>query len=342
MSSQRQSRMTASSDDPFISVHALGEFIYCPRAGMLAVEGQTADGDNPVCEGANLRFLPRWSLERIKRRLADMFWRIAGYFFGLQVLLFTAVMSYGNGPVLMPVLCLVGVAWLLWRMCRAVHAVCVLSCRWGRARHAKPSEPDQNCGQSQPVGWWSLLNAGFESVSYKDLLRDEHWRIAGRPWRVLRKGSLRIPVIRLKGKLSLRRQHYARIAAYCHLLETCEGAESPYGVVVQSETYEGKTIPNVPGSRKLFHDSLVAARQVIQGARKGRVPSVSGDGRPCWTCPLGTPLVYRRGITETTCDGRVLPPKVRAGVDGRCYHSSCGDRFGWVPPHEKAYRKQLR
>ena len=48
------------------------------------------------------------------------------------------------------------------------------------------------------MNWFGLLNLGFESIRLDDSLRDPDWRFDGRPWRILRKGSLSIPVFRTR------------------------------------------------------------------------------------------------------------------------------------------------
>jgi hypothetical protein len=51
--------------------------------------------------------------------------------------------------------------------------------------------------------------------------------------------------------------------------------------------------------------------------------------------------VYRPGETESKKFGQKLTPRVVTAKDNRGYHSPCGDRFDWIPPHAKAGEKGL-
>src|SRR5439155_688300 len=60
---------------------------------------------------------------------------------------------------------------------------------------AKPKEPDPEKDGIQNVQWGEMLNAGFMSVPCKEKLIHEAWKLKGKPWRVLRRKNLRIPVV---------------------------------------------------------------------------------------------------------------------------------------------------
>ena len=73
MTSYTKSRIAADPHTPWIGVHSLTEFMFCPRAGLLAHE--SGDHERPE-EQPNLRYLPEWSLEAIQQRL-----RVVGIFY---------------------------------------------------------------------------------------------------------------------------------------------------------------------------------------------------------------------------------------------------------------------
>ena len=327
-----RSRIAASADTPWFGVHVLTEFIYCERAGLLAFERAK---DEPYEEQVNLRYLPEWSLSEIQRHLRVTLIRLA---LVLVVALCLSLVCLGCYHAEADSLCWLagagafGFGWLAWRQLR--DGITLFG-RLRAARRAAPAMPKEDTTVCQPVCWWSLLRAGFDSVKYKDSLKDERLRLSGRPWRVLRKGSLRIPVFRLQGEPRLKRQHFARMAAYCHLLETCEGGHSPYGVVIFAGTYDGTTVPNSPASRKAFHDGLVKARSTLQRNREGSQSRHPVNLNLCAGCPHGYPQV------QVSRWFRPVKGYPRRGVDGRLYRSSCGDRYRWTPPHEKAIRKRL-
>ena len=187
------------------------------------------------------------------------------------------------------------------------------------------------------MNWWSLLKCGFEPHEYFDPHEDLSWRLSGHPWRVLHKGSLRIPVFRKRrGDRGLHQQHLARMAAYCHLIETAEGHAAPYGIILFGSDYDGVTVPNTEANRHVLRTGLLEARQVIESNQPAAPPSSW-----CQRCPNGWPKVYRRRKTDTRLGGQEWPPVLTRGVDGRKYHSACGDRFGDVPRHERAKEKGL-
>ena len=331
MLERTQNRLVATATTPWLGVHALTEFIFCPRAGIMAAEQGSTEEE--YAEPANLRYLPNWSSEAIKREVPLVVARLAVLLLALLVLV--AFCFAHDAPLGLSWGCRGGAVVIAVAVGGQLRKLLTLLRRLHLARIAVPKLPDESNHESEPVNWWSLLRAGFESVRYQEPLRDERWRLMGRPWRVLRYGGLRIPVFRLVGERRLRRQHYARMAAYCHLLETCEACRSPYGIVLFGETYEGVTVRNSPSSRKAFHDSLISARSIVQLGQRGVPAPGPSHENCCLRCPLGYPRVAARRWFGTS-EGY---PK--RGVDGRLYHSSCGDRFEWVPPHEKAYRKAL-
>jgi hypothetical protein len=139
---------------------------------------------------------------------------------------------------------------------------------------------------------------------------------------------------------TLYRQHFARIAAYCHLIERCTGYRSPYGVILFGTTYKGVALRNSPAARKAFHDGLLAARQVARDSRRGIEPKRPHENL-CLHCPVGRPVEYRPGLTETVSAGGVLPVRGAVGPENKLYHSRCGDRFRWLPPHERVLQLPL-
>ena len=334
MIQHNKSRIAAAHDDPWIGVHVLTEFIFCERAGHLAMAEHTID---ELQKRPNLRYLPRWSAISMREALvrASVLSAISGIL--LATVVTCLLLRWQTWPMIANVL-LGTAAWICWQVLRhGLRAMWILRSRLRATDLAGPIDPARLADGCVGVSWWSLLNSGFESVAYKDSLRDERLRLNGRPWRVLRKGSLRIPVFLASGQSRLHRQHHARIAAYCHLLETCEGAKSPFGVVLFGDSYEGETVPNQPSSRKAFHNALVAARASVRAARRGHLARRPSNANRCSGCPFGKPYVSKSFWLVSRARGIHA---VR-GADGRRYHSTCGDQYRWVPPHEKAIQKRL-
>ena len=107
--------------------------------------------------------------------------------------------------------------------------------------------------------------------------------------------------------------------------------------------YEGVTVPNTSANRQAFYEGLRRVRRFITAVESERlIPDIPRDESICRGCHRGFPRVYRKGETDTELAGRKLPPYLTKGDDQRLYHGTCGDRFGWVPDHERAREKGLR
>lgn len=370
--------LAAREHTPWIGVHAMTEFMFCPRAGLISYElGQEDDDEYYEEQRTNLQYLPcynsseiatrlNWSINELQIRIAkrdesllqqQQLWKkrlvvtSAIAFVATVVICFLGFNSWLH-------LLMAGIAYLfaLSRIPKVYYSdsnisslesdIKILQARRAAVLRAKPKEPDP-LTDNESVNWWDLLAAGFESVSYQEPLRDRKWRVAGRPWRVLKKGSLRIPVWRRKDENAstrkLKGQHYARMAAYCHLLEKAEGGRSPYGIVLLGrEVYEGITVSNGVGSRAAFHKGLKEARHIVSSAKGGQNPSPP-DQRNCLNCPKGKPFAYREGESDARTGRLNSPVNLHvSGIDRRYYHSECGDRFKWLPPHQKASDKYLQ
>ncbi len=330
-------RMIARPNDPYVAVYVLSEFIFCPRAAIVALE-KDEEQDEPVRQ-PRLDYVPRLFVEyhiiqAIKS--ASLYLLIAlGVGLGLIAAIYFCwglLPCYGVIGMVIASFVALSLALAMWTRLQSLLP------QWWAAKSAAPKEPNPSSTDRQAVNWWEMRKSGYEAVQYRDKLSDEQWRLVGRPWRVLRKGGYRIPVFRMRGGgTKLRPQHYVRMAAYCRLLEVSEGAQSPYGIVLFPDSYSGETVPNAPWSRSMFHSALVNLRNLIASNRTPPAP----EFRRCKQCPLGRPIVYRPGETETMHRGVPLPVFGRTGVDDHTYHSACGDKFRWIPPHDRASEKQL-
>ena len=140
----------------------------------------------------------------------------------------------------------------------------------------------------------------------------------------------------------MRRQHYIRIAGYCQLIEHCERAQSPYGLVLEQGSYVARVVKNTQTNQRLLREALYKAREVIHLAvTHGKEPSAPKSLGRCQECPIGFPRTHRAGKTELVIDGEEQQIRRLRGRDGRIYHSKCGDRFWWVPPSLRVTLKRL-
>ncbi|MHC4880745.1 MAG: PD-(D/E)XK nuclease family protein [Planctomycetota bacterium] len=326
---------------PWLRVLDIAEFDFCPRAGMLArLNADAESAQDHEGQLPRLGYLPRFdlaeirqSLDRVSHEILESLWLVGG-----QAVL-TVVLHYlvGSFFALLAIASLpYSVRCLLSQIrdfLRLLHCLRI-------ARTTRADEPPLPLDEVVPVHWWSLLNAGFTPVEYEEAHRHEGLAVAGRPWRVLHRGSLRIPVFRKRiGEPELHHQHYVRMAAYCCLVEECELAEVPYGIVLFGEGYHGVAIPALSRYRAQFEKSLESAREHVErcsDTAELRLLDPPSSSR-CIGCHWGCPEVC---TPDDVVRNNTLPESERGlftrGLDRKRYASPCGNLFHWVPPHAKA------
>ncbi len=146
---------------------------------------------------------------------------VVGFIVGLTLMLVSPLVALSVFPyILIGGACvwiyLVSLEYAIWR---------TLNQRLLAALNAEECEPDPNSMRYQDVDWWGLLRAGFEVHRPIAALEDKSWRVSGKPRRILHKGSLTVPVHRIRNTEGpIRPQHIVRVMAHCHLIETTEGA----------------------------------------------------------------------------------------------------------------------
>jgi hypothetical protein len=323
-----------NSSKPIIGVHLLTEFVFCPRAGLCTQE--TVSEEEPEAP-ANLNWLPDLDEEEIRLAIQDRSQRALFFAICALVAMLIAIGIQRLELRFWPWVALVGVTTSLVACFHSMWEAMILTYRLSIARRAKPDEPNLGGDPEQEVEWWSLRKAGFDPVKPQANYRDDSLVIVGKPWRVLRRGSYRIPVFRREDNGPVRLQHRVRIAAYCHLLRVCEGMESPYGILLDRKTRMGLAILMTPESAlEIVQLELVRARAVITHMKQGEKPPRPNPSL-CRGCPHGKPIrVPLDGDQPFTADGRRLPIVARRSRDGRQFHCHCGDRFEEVPPHDSA------
>jgi hypothetical protein len=351
MNEQDQTAPTADFTDdlPWLGVHALTEFVYCARAGLVAhAKGGPDAGDELEREPwTSLSYSPLYDFESLNRAIEAAQAKLVRWGLLAAVMAGGAVVSFFR----------LGIGWLVVAFAAYLSCVRVWECAvdlaqflWVRriAAAAEGVEPDPSKRANQPVNWWAMIRAGFDSVPYGEgfVLRSETLRLAGRPWRVLRRGSLRIPVFKKRhcsgaGGENLHDQHDVRIAAYCRLLQECEQAESPYGIVLFDDSYCGVAISVVTAEARFPLEAALDQARIAIASWGEEVAPAPPSPSCCNRCPTGRPRMYRAGETETLRRGIPLPVFGLKGRDGRIYHSACGDHFRWMAPHERAVEKEL-
>jgi len=320
-----------------LGVHVLTEFIFCPLAGMQAYEGRGDDSGELADAPARLDYLPDYDAAQIEEELDEVRNRLYKAALGIIAVwgaIYLASFFDTATAVLIGLGSLTGLPWVK----RQCVGYLVLHQRLRLAQRAVGSEPDPNLGAVQQVNWWELVKAGWEPFAPPEPIFDASLGISGRPWRILRRGALAVPVFRKRfGDRKIHFQHAVRIAAYAHLLETCERAKVPYGVIMYGDGYDGESVPLTPSAVRGVEEGLAAARQLIAEFEGTPFPPPPPKNQSvCRGCPLGRPRLWRPGRSTTMLGKVKLATFLTYGRNHKSYHSDCGDRYRWVPPHAKA------
>lgn len=326
-----------------LGVHVLSEFVFCQRAGVITHALERSDSGEEDDEAPRLGYLPDYDARLIEESLADCWKRVWRFFFccilgiigvgGLGIFI-NAFVAFAAG-----VSGLVFVHWLIAEL----KDIARLAERWRLAEMAVAKEPNLDLSCPQEMDWWGLRKAGFELVRYEepfrdDSLKDGELELVGKPRFVLLRGSLRIPVLGKKDDSpDLKPTHFSRLAAYCHLIRVCENAETPFGLVLLGNTYKVIAVPIDSKDQRNAVRLAEEAHRVILSARQRRYRTKKPKTEShCSGCPHGEPREFSEGESKTILYGISIPPFSPRGKYDDVYHSPCGDRFRWVPPHKFA------
>jgi hypothetical protein len=334
----------AGEDAPWVGVHVLGEFVYCSRAGFVAKETRKNDDGLEFVAAPALGGLPahepdaiQAALTRVKNELLPACMATVA-----TVVLFAFLfrVDWLVSLCMTPAVYFCG-RWLM----RCFNEFRFLRMRWQAWEHSSREEPNWDLPAVQPVNWWNLLRAEFDSIEKPEPLKDFELKLAGKPWRFIRKGTTQLPVIRIKvdedgfdpkrhGKL--RPQQLARLTAYAFLANKCERLQAEWGIVLFGQSDDGLAIPLSPDTWSLFRNGLRHARKEISNQAQDRFydPGAPVPANPCYRYPLGRPV---RLTKANVFDGGVVEPFATEAENGRgIFHCLCGDRYRWVPPHDRA------
>ena len=327
----------------FLSVSALGQFLYCKRAAILASElGDTHDIDE---RKPRLSYRPNYTLDQIEAALSNRGIECCTAMmtcFGLFLLLIYSV-SVQHRPLfqfafLFFFAAVFTAAWL-------AAAVISLVVQRRAAINAEAIEPIPSFQGIARVNWWSMLKCGFDIVDYDRPFRHPERPLEGNPPQVLERDSVRIPVIR-SARLGDRDgelfpKHQIRLVAYAMLLETIEHVRVPYGLVFPRWSSHGLAMEITPTLRAKAIPVLEEFLQSIENSQVRRIePRMPEQKSRCSGCDYGKPLqISENEIKAMRKEGKEL--LVLRRENGTAYHCQCGDRFGSAPPHRNSIKMRL-
>ena len=348
---QFEREMSAREDElrsalPRVEVHVLSEFVFCPRAAILAAESGRDTGDEEKPSGGKLDSFVDYDEHRFVEALNNAWGRVRlwGTLMAPALLLVLAAWRLHSplaaGVASLPLIVLAAKMW------DTLQAIVQLVREYAAYQAATPVEIDLTSTEIRRVNWWSLRKAGFDCLKPCDSYQDHAEQLSGKPWRVLIKDTVvRIPVVRKhRGKADWGKQHVVRLAAYCRLIESCESADSPFGLLMFAGSYNCVLIPNTQETRERLQKALADVRRLLNAYRRGEAIGPPTDNR-CRGCHFGRPRRFFEGKSETELGGKKLPPKTtrppHTTQKDLLYHCDCGDRFKWVPPHERAIELRI-
>ena len=328
-----------------LSVHALGQYVFCVRSGILAAErGDEQDIDEPM---PRLTYLPNFDQERIEEMLKNKFQQLGfslAYGVSMLCLMVAGVLSQ-NKTLFYPAM-FIFIACLMWFISLSA-TILQLAVRRLAAVRAEAREPDPQVSGIQTVNWWSMLKAGFEPVNYERPFRHPELPLEGGPWRVLERDSQRIPVIRSGGnKLGDRKgelypKHQIRLVAYALLLEAIGHVDVPYGLAFACDSPSGLAFQITDDLRERTVRTVEEFARKLRDSQQHRVEPMPPENRKrCEHCPHGFPQPVSPKEVELARKSGNRIVVLQNGY-GKTFHCDCGDRFGTAPPHGKSLQMGL-
>lgn len=321
-----------------LGVQVLTEFVFCHRAGLIALANTTDDRGTDLPEVRD--YFPRYDLRRLQEALRSTLHRVwltlAALGAMLAITVGAAWVSLTGGIIFGAAICLALAIYLVRTIGRALT---ILDCLRA-ARQAVPIEPTLPLTAVEDVRWWDLLQAGYVSREFDQPLEVTELSLIGKPWRVLCKGSVRIPVFLPRQPTDhLHEQHFVRIAAYGQLIEIRTGLQVPYGIVLRGDSYTGWAIPHSAASRPLVERAIAQARVIIR-RDQNRLEIEPRPESYCRQCRLAAPVKPGPQTITYGRDGQPLPMMLFGEQFGPKLHAPCGDRFQWIPPHRTTVLRQ--
>lgn len=328
----------------YINAHALGKFEFCERAGLIAFESQQSDDSDDWQRTPRLDYVPIFDIARLNEKLEESTHQLtqSGIFI-LGVLVVVAIVSWLISKTLgiflsFAIVVLGRKAFLHFLDSREFSRFIK---QYKAADVAQLVEPRAGVKR---IDWWGLLKSDeFSSNKPEARFVSESLGLCGKPTQLATYRGRRIPVIVHFGELEKPKPyHLVRLAAYGLLIdENVGGAPVEWGIILNPTTMKGLAVPISPDSKSAIKKKVSSFRSLIQDSQSGSEP-IAPPSSYCEECPYGRPRVHVKDVTETQRNGKKLPVYDKRANRGKRYHSPCGDRFQWVPPHELAVELGIR
>jgi hypothetical protein len=332
-----------------IGIHVLSEFVFCPRAGLIT-HGERKQDTGVEESVSNLNFTPLYELQEIDARLVELqknIFRCFALMIGLAIAGILSVIFFDWRFAFIA-------AFLICVVLKSVAGDGVRAFRFLKLRHEFTSVesqlPNLNNPEVEEFDWRAIIRVNFDLERCNDRFVDFDLGISGKPWRLLKRGSLCIPVFKCRPTQPqnpeskhpanwLYQQHYVRITGYCKLIESQTNHLAPFGLILFGGTYRAFAVKPDAASSEAMDRALTEARFRIEEFGLGKKPNPPNP-KICRGCFHGR--LRKRDIERTVLqhNGEEVPPKLVL-LDHKHQHSRCGDLFEWIAPHEKAKKNGL-
>jgi hypothetical protein len=169
-----------------LTVHALTEFVFCPRAGVLTAETRSERTADPIA--VNLGFDLPYNLEELENTLnrqLNRIWVLSGL---VAITLAGGAVAWWFGQDLWLGLCALVLLLVAKPISRLITAASYLVRLRAYVQKATAVEIDVTEELRQRVSWWDLLAAGWISVPCHEAYHDQGIGLSGAPWRKHRGG----------------------------------------------------------------------------------------------------------------------------------------------------------
>lgn len=326
-----------SSDNelPKLSVHALGEQVFCLRAGLIAFESGDELGAEPEL-GPKLHDWIDYDLIRFREELHRCWETLSFWLTWLAPAVLVVLMFWWMISPTAAALVSLPAFYVAARAGEILVRIFSLLWAWQQYIRAPETDIDLNPTEEIDINWWTLRKAGFDCLKPPDAHQHPERPLSGKPWRMLIKTPYRIPVLcKHLGKRSWGEQHVVRLAAYSQLIELCENAQAPFGILKFGNSYRCRIFPNTTETKAKLERELRNAWEMLQVAQNEKLMLAPPTGNQCRGCRHGCPRRFQKG-SATVLKGEELAANAVPPNQDKQYHSTCGDRFGWIPKHQKA------
>lgn len=328
--------MNSSNQElPLLRVHVLGEQVFCPRAGVIAFESNDEQSAEPDL-GPKLHDWLDYNPLLFREELDRSWEKLSFWLTWLAPALLVVLIVWRFVSPFVAALVSLPAFYAAARAGEILVRICSLLWAWHQYTRAPEAEIDLNATKEIDINWWTLRKAGFDCLNPPDAHQHPERPLTGKPWRMLIKTPYRIPVLcKHLGKRSWGKQHVVRLTAYAELIERCEIAKVPFGILKFGNSYRCRLIPITPDKNRDFEQELLNTWELIQVVQNGKFDPPPPTGSQCRGCRHGLPHLLQKG-SASVLKGEELAAYPAPPNQKQQYHSVCGDRFRWIPPHQRA------